>query len=214
MIDYLASGDDTAAASCSGLNPYLTVYSRSPCKYSTLLRAPHPRTSPKFTVIVIRVTVECFKTTPDCKYTTQHLVSYLAKETILGEPLDEQNFRHQLWEWLQSHGMTLRVGCKELIFATTPGKAAEGLNLVQDHLSLVDTLNCSRTSSLWMGRYMRRAHTRKVPHVLVVAATECAINWLPVGSLACHHHVLSRHCMGLTFHNMPSWFACRAVAHL
>jgi hypothetical protein len=141
VLRYLATGDNAEAASYSGLTPQHTRkrIAKHLEDYGTLSEAPHTRTSPKFTEDVMKAALDYYKEDPDRKFPTHQLVSYLVREGLLEEPVDEQNFRHWFEEWLRPQGMTLRVGCRKLIFDITPAKAAERLKFVQDHLSLVDT---------------------------------------------------------------------------
>lgn len=83
--------------------------------------------------------LEYFKDNPNAHFATPALVSYLAREGLLEEPVNEQNFRKHFKEWLDSQGMTLRVGCRQLIFEITPERAAARLQWVREHLPLVDS---------------------------------------------------------------------------
>lgn len=65
-------------------------------------------------------------------------MSYLLREGILQEPVDQQNFRQHFEEWLRTQGLTLRVGCKKLIFEITPEGAAARLKFLREHLPLVE----------------------------------------------------------------------------
>lgn len=141
VLKYLQTGDNAEAASYSGLSPHHTRkrIAKHLKKTGTLSEAPHTRASPKYTEDVMKAALDYFKEDPDRHFPTHQLVSYLVREGILEEPVDEQNFRHRFDDWLRAQGMTLRVGCRTLVFDITPAKAADRLEFVQDHLSLVDT---------------------------------------------------------------------------
>ena len=141
VLKYLKTGDNAKAAAYSGLSPHHTKkrIAEHLKKTGTLSEAPHTRASPKYTEDVMKAALDYFKEDPDRHFPTHQLVSYLVREGILEEPVDEQNFRHRFDDWLRAQGMTLRVGCRTLVFDITPAKAADRLKFVQDHLSLVDT---------------------------------------------------------------------------
>lgn len=141
VLGYLETGSDQAAAKLSGLSahhtrPRIAAHLR---QYGDLSEAPHPRPSPKYTENVMKAALAYFIDNPQAHFATPELVSYLLREGLLEEPVNEQNFRSHLQEWLHAQGMTLRVGCRQMIFEITPERAAARLQWVREHLPLVDS---------------------------------------------------------------------------
>jgi hypothetical protein len=141
VMKYLETGSDRDAAKFSGLGVRHTRQrlAEHMKQYGTLAEAPHPTISPKYTEDVMKAALVYFKDNPEDHFATPPLVSYLIREGILQEPVDQQNFRQHFEEWLHTQGLTLRVGCKKMIFEILPEGAAARLKFVREHLPLVDT---------------------------------------------------------------------------
>lgn len=141
VIKFLESSNDTDAAAFSGLSPHHTrqrIASHLK-QYGTLAEAPHPKQSPKYTEDVMKAALAYFDDNPEDHFATPELVSYLIREGVLEEPVDEKNFRLHFEEWLHTQGLSLIVACRKLVFKIPAGHEATRLQWVREHLPLVDT---------------------------------------------------------------------------
>lgn len=141
VIKYLESSSDKEAASFSGLGLHHTrqCIADNLKQYSTLTEAPHPRLSPKYTEDVMKEAWAYLKDHPVDHFITPLLVSYLLREGILQEAVDDQNFRQHFEAWLHTQGLTLQVGWRKMVIEILPKGAAARLKFVREHLTLVDT---------------------------------------------------------------------------